>query len=99
MTRGRSKDHNIPLSRALIQQRDYRARKAKYVSELEERCLRTEIENAKLRKELDIAKSGLPVLPAMFSSEAVRSTASVLPRHLTTYVNLGACGYRTHPEP
>lgn len=32
MTRGRKKDLTIPPSRALAQQRDYRARKAQYVS-------------------------------------------------------------------
>jgi bZIP transcription factor len=72
MARGRRKDHTIPLSRGLIHQRDYRARKAKYVSDLEERCRHAEAENEKLRKELEIAKGGLPVRPAAFSSETVR---------------------------
>jgi hypothetical protein len=34
MTRGRKKDLTIPPSRALAQQRDYRARKAEYVYSL-----------------------------------------------------------------
>ena len=53
MTRGRRKDLTIPPSRALIQQRDYRARKAQYIADLEDRARRAEEENAKLRKELE----------------------------------------------
>lgn len=53
MTRGRRKDLTIPPSRALLQQRDYRARKAQYVADLEDRLRREEDENTKLRKEID----------------------------------------------
>ncbi|OCH95140.1 hypothetical protein OBBRIDRAFT_810052 [Obba rivulosa] len=53
MTRGRRKDLTIPPSRALLQQRDYRARKAQYLAELEERCQKAEAENALLKKEID----------------------------------------------
>lgn len=73
MTRGRSKDLTIPTSRALTQQRDYRARKAKHLADLEERCRRAEVENAKLRKELELARAGLLAREVSVSSETVRS--------------------------
>lgn len=57
MTRGRRKDLTIPPSRALLQQRDYRARKAQYVADLEDRLRRSDEENAKLRKELDALRA------------------------------------------
>ena len=53
MTRGRRKDLTIPPSRALLQQRDYRARKAQYVADLEDRVRRVEEDNERLKKELD----------------------------------------------
>ena len=56
MTRGRRKDLSIPPSRALLQQRDYRARKAQYVADLEERARRAEEENARLKKELELMR-------------------------------------------
>jgi hypothetical protein len=60
MTRGRKKDLSIPPSRALVHQRDYRARKAQYVNDLEERCKRAEEENERLKKELESARANLP---------------------------------------
>ena len=72
MTRGRKKDLTIPASRALAQQRDYRARKAKYIAELEERCQRAEQENVKLRNELEVARTGTPAAVASCNSEIVR---------------------------
>lgn len=71
MTRGRKKDLTIPPTRALVQQRDYRARKAQYVSELEERCRRAEEENAQLRKDLASARAGLAIPAAAFNPELV----------------------------
>lgn len=71
MTRGRKKDITIPQSRALTQQRDYRARKAQYVADLERRCFRAEAENARLRKELELTRAGLPP-SAMMNSQVVR---------------------------
>ena len=56
MTRGRRKDLTIPPSRALLQQRDYRARKAQYVADLEERVRRADEENDRLRKELEVLR-------------------------------------------
>jgi len=61
MTRGRKKDLTIPPTRALTQQRDYRARKAHYLSELEDRCRHLEDENSALQQELRALKAGLPV--------------------------------------
>ncbi|KAK7051387.1 hypothetical protein VNI00_004887 [Paramarasmius palmivorus] len=60
MTRGRKKDLTIPPSRALTQQRDYRARKAQYLSDLETRCERLQEENDRLREELSSLRAGLP---------------------------------------
>jgi hypothetical protein len=60
MTRGRKKDLTIPPTRALAHQRDYRARKARYVNDLEERCKRAEEENERLKVELELATAGLP---------------------------------------
>lgn len=59
MTRGRRKDLTIPPSRALLQQRDYRARKAQYLADLEERVRRAEGENVELKQEVDQLKSRL----------------------------------------
>jgi hypothetical protein len=57
MPRGRRKDTTIPPSRALIIQRAYRERKAKYISDLEDRCRKAEEENERLRRELELARS------------------------------------------
>lgn len=70
MTRGRKKDLTIPPSRTLVQQRDYRARKANYIANLEERCRRAEEENIRLRMELDEAKA-LLTTPALIHPETV----------------------------
>lgn len=59
MTRGRRKDMTIPPSRALLQQRDYRARKAQYLSELELRVKKAEEENLVLRKEVGTLQAKL----------------------------------------
>ncbi|KZP34238.1 hypothetical protein FIBSPDRAFT_880806 [Athelia psychrophila] len=75
MTRGRKKDLTIPPSRALAQQRDYRARKAQYVEQLEKRCQATENENVRLKKELDLARAGVP---SMFSPQAAELSAELL---------------------
>ena len=70
MTRGRKKDLTIPPSRTLAQQRDYRARKANYIANLEERCRRAEEENIRLRMELDEAKA-LHTAPTLLHPEIV----------------------------
>ncbi|KAJ3812125.1 hypothetical protein F5876DRAFT_64221 [Lentinula aff. lateritia] len=64
MTRGRKKDLSIPPTRALTQQRDYRARKAHYLTELEERCRRAEEENEQLKQEIQALRAGLPITPS-----------------------------------
>lgn len=57
MTRGRRKDTTLAPSRSLVVQRAYRDRKAKYLSDLEDRCRRVEEENERLRNELELARS------------------------------------------
>ncbi|KAJ3992850.1 hypothetical protein F5050DRAFT_845188 [Lentinula boryana] len=52
MVRGRKRDMSAPLTRSLILQRDYRARKAKYISDLEARCQKLENDNSRLSKEV-----------------------------------------------
>ena len=84
MTRGRKKDLTIPPTRALAQQRDYRARKARYVSDLEDRCRAAEEENARLRKELDLARTGVPTTSSI---QTVRVTHALPRLPLTSYKN------------
>ncbi|KAJ3523474.1 hypothetical protein NMY22_g11428 [Coprinellus aureogranulatus] len=76
MTRGRKKDLTIPPTRALVQQRDYRARKAHYVAELEERVRKAEEENAQLRKDLELARASLSV-PYLFNPLATELSAEL----------------------
>ena len=81
MTRGRKKDLTIPASRTLTQQRDYRARKAQYVSNLEARCRSAEEENTRLKKELDQARAGAP---SVFSHQTVSRGCLTIELILTT---------------
>ncbi|KAG5652480.1 hypothetical protein H0H81_004888 [Sphagnurus paluster] len=71
MTRGRKKDLTIPPTRALVQQRDYRARRAQYVTDLEERLKKVEEENVQLRSDLAAARSGQPAPPVALDSQTV----------------------------
>ena len=68
MTRGRRKDMTIPPSRALLQQRDYRARKAQYLADLEIRVKKAEDENVVLRKEVETLQAQLAASPAQAPS-------------------------------
>ncbi|KAG5646806.1 hypothetical protein DXG03_002183 [Asterophora parasitica] len=74
MTRGRKKDLTIPPTRALVQQRDYRARRAQYVTDLEERVRIAEEENIQLRNELAAARAGQAGPPPALDSLTVRRT-------------------------
>ncbi|KAJ3477977.1 hypothetical protein NLI96_g10085 [Meripilus lineatus] len=81
MTRGRRKDMSIPPSRALLQQRDYRARKAQHVADLEERCRRLDTENNELRKEVEDLKRRLtqvPVGPSGVNPELARASSDLM---------------------
>jgi hypothetical protein len=71
MTRGRKKDLTIPPTRALVQQRDYRARKANYVSDLEERLRKAEEENAQLRRDLTLARAGVATPSLLYAPSMV----------------------------
>ncbi|KIK95546.1 hypothetical protein PAXRUDRAFT_11376 [Paxillus rubicundulus Ve08.2h10] len=53
-SRGRKPNPNIPPSRPLTQQRQFRARKAQLVHDLEKRCRTLEEENVQLRRELHV---------------------------------------------
>ncbi|KAF5376784.1 hypothetical protein D9757_009465 [Collybiopsis confluens] len=59
MVRGRKRDVSAPLTRSLVLQRDYRARKARYVTELESRCQKLENDNGRLSKEVEELKAQL----------------------------------------
>lgn len=86
MTRGRRKDTTVPLSRSLIVQRAYRDRKAKYLSDLEDRCRKVEEENERLRNELELARFE-PTAPIV-NGELVRNfcaTFSGKKRKMTKY--------------
>ncbi|KAL4249982.1 hypothetical protein ABKN59_005958 [Abortiporus biennis] len=85
MTRGRRKDLTIPPSRALLQQRDYRARKAQYVADLEDRNKRLEDENMALHREIDELKHRLAQIPgggAGLNQDVVSASADLM-QHLT----------------
>ncbi|KAI1794098.1 hypothetical protein LXA43DRAFT_157946 [Ganoderma leucocontextum] len=87
MTRGRRKDMTIPPSRALLQQRDYRARKAQYLAELELRAKKAEEENVLLRKEVESLQAKLkaavpPQAQSPYGPE-VAAASSDLMHHLT----------------
>ncbi|KAJ3713940.1 hypothetical protein EV361DRAFT_36401 [Lentinula raphanica] len=86
MTRGRKKDLSIPPTRALTQQRDYRARKAHYLAELEERCHRVEEENVQLKQEIQALRAGLPIASASLDPQLL-SASSALMRDLSAASN------------
>ncbi|KAE9401379.1 hypothetical protein BT96DRAFT_856539 [Gymnopus androsaceus JB14] len=83
MTRGRKKDLTIPPSRALAQQRDYRARKARYLAELEGHCRRVEQENVLLKQEVESLRAGLPVAASESLDPQLVSASSDLMRDLS----------------
>ncbi|KAF9445903.1 hypothetical protein P691DRAFT_805009 [Macrolepiota fuliginosa MF-IS2] len=82
MTRGRKKDLTIPPTRALVQQRDYRARKANYVADLEERVRKAEAENAQLRQDLEAARAGLASPSTLFSPQVADASRDLM-QHLS----------------
>ncbi|KIK97377.1 hypothetical protein PAXRUDRAFT_825012 [Paxillus rubicundulus Ve08.2h10] len=82
MVRGRKKDLTTPPSHALTQQRDYRARKAQYLCELQQRCARAEEENARLRRELEIARAASNVPSNIYSAEVTLASRDLM-QHLT----------------
>ncbi|KAF8629242.1 hypothetical protein AX17_005821 [Amanita inopinata Kibby_2008] len=82
MTRGRKKDLTIPTTRALIQQRDYRARRARYVASLEDKCRRMEEENAQLRRDLATARENLSAPSSSYAPEVAEASTQLL-HHLS----------------
>ncbi|KAH9485250.1 hypothetical protein JR316_0002157 [Psilocybe cubensis] len=77
MTRGRKKDLTIPPTRTLVQQRDYRARKANYIAGLEERCRKAEEENVQLRRELAQMRARL-ANPAVILPETIEVSKELM---------------------
>jgi hypothetical protein len=63
MTRGCKQDLTLTPTHALINQRNYRARRAQYITDLEERIYRLEAENAQLRIELDAVRASQAAPP------------------------------------
>nr|THU76810.1 hypothetical protein K435DRAFT_974277 [Dendrothele bispora CBS 962.96] len=59
MVRGRKRDVAAPLTRSLILQRDYRARKAQYVADLEAKVRKFEQQNESLTKEVEDLRTQL----------------------------------------
>jgi len=72
MTRGRKKDQTAPPSRSIAQQREYRARKARYVTNLEERCRAAEEENSRLRREIELTKATMLAGASELTLQTVR---------------------------
>ncbi|EPQ57467.1 hypothetical protein GLOTRDRAFT_115395 [Gloeophyllum trabeum ATCC 11539] len=91
MTRGRKKDLTIPPTRALTQQRDYRARKAQYLADLEERCRKAEQENAELKKEIEALKiqTGISTIGLQLTPEMVQATRQLMEHVAATQASLG----------
>ncbi|GHJ87354.1 hypothetical protein NliqN6_3756 [Naganishia liquefaciens] len=56
MTRGRAPNLSLPLTKALAQQRDYRARKAANIARLETENEQLRSENSRLIRELDVLR-------------------------------------------
>lgn len=71
MTRGRKKDLTIPPTRALVQQRDYRARKAHHIAELERRARKAEEENVQLRRDLEATRARVDVPATLLDPQVV----------------------------
>ncbi|RDB25173.1 hypothetical protein Hypma_008034 [Hypsizygus marmoreus] len=78
MTRGRKKDLTIPPTRALVQQRDYRARRAQYVVDLEERCRKAEEENLQLRSDLAAARAGQVIPPIVPNPQTAHASSELM---------------------
>lgn len=85
MTRGRKKDQTVPPTRSLAHQRDYRERRAKYVTDLEGRCRAAEGENRRLRQELELVRSEnlAGAASQLLDPRTVRSKKSFNPKDWT----------------
>ncbi|KAF9018014.1 hypothetical protein BDZ89DRAFT_363848 [Hymenopellis radicata] len=104
MTRGRKKDMTIPTTRALTQQRDYRARRAQYVSDLEEKCRALESENDSLRQEVRTLRIKLPATtvhnPAVVeTSSQLMHDLSAVTETLSRFQHLVFAEANTFPPP
>ncbi|KXN90164.1 hypothetical protein AN958_04654 [Leucoagaricus sp. SymC.cos] len=98
MTRGRKKDLTIPPTRALVQQRDYRARKAHYVADLEERVRKVEAENIQLRKDLEAARTGLATPSTPLNPQIVEASRDLMQHLSLATSSLGRFQHLAFPE-
>ncbi|KAH8822465.1 hypothetical protein DL96DRAFT_1621103 [Flagelloscypha sp. PMI_526] len=78
MTRGRRRDLTLPPSRTLTQQRDYRARKAQTIRDLETRCQRAEAENVQLREQVTQLQAELEFSRSGQTSSSLQTVEQVL---------------------
>ncbi|KAF5386008.1 hypothetical protein D9615_002373 [Tricholomella constricta] len=99
MTRGRKKDFTIPPTRALVQQRDYRARRAQYVTDLEERVRKAEEENVQLRNELAAARAGQVAPPLALDSQTAHASSELLHNLSVASSSLARFHQLAFPEP
>ncbi|KAF8904370.1 hypothetical protein CPB84DRAFT_1772860 [Gymnopilus junonius] len=104
MTRGRKKDLTIPPTRSLVQQRDYRARKANYIASLEERCRKAEEENVQLRKELvqvraHLTNSAVIIPETAEASNELMQALAVASASLSKFQQLAFAGSLAGSEP
>ncbi|KAJ3011235.1 hypothetical protein NUW54_g2243 [Trametes sanguinea] len=101
MTRGRRKDMTIPPSRALLQQRDYRARKAAYLADLEVRVKKAEDENALLRQEVEALQAKLKAAPPptqpLYGPEVTSCTTLRLHLHIARKASCTWVSFRRRP--
>ena len=83
MTRGHKKDLTITPTRALINQRNYRARRVQYISDLEECIHSLEAENAQLRIDLEAVRAGQAASPQASFDPQTAQTSSEPIHHLS----------------
>lgn len=75
MTRGRAPNLALPLTKALAQQRDYRARKAANIARLEGENEVLRNENTQLRQDIAAYREGKPVLDRQQDSLSTKETS------------------------
>lgn len=101
MTRGRAPNLSLPLTKALAQQRDYRARKAANIARLETENEQLRSENSRLIRQVDGLRKGIEhgeegqrrlpsSLPPSISTSSAPASAEANARMLAEYQRLRA---------